>query len=353
MVFPNSSTPSNIVKQFNGLSASDMKNVWFANLGKENTLSLYINIPYCANNCYYCMYYHRIPSSDEVLRNCLDGLDTKLNFYESTFSKIILDTLYIGGGSPNILGYARLKRLFELIFNSYKFSVTGEKTLEIKLIKDLDLKILDLAKRSGFNRISFGIQSFNKHVLSLVNRSFIPPEVVKFVFSRIQKLGFEDFNVDLMSELPGDTLESLFSSLEILLQMGLPEITIYRYRHLPQMHPAIKKLYEKGTYSKYKQDDYLKLIHPLLNKYGYTHYCDSAEDYCQKFYRNDVWKHKQRTVKNYYLTKHYPLQNNHIIGMGEASRTSMGKDCFIELKNNYYPLKDDVDHAPLYSKVLK
>ncbi|MEI8012785.1 MAG: radical SAM family heme chaperone HemW [Candidatus Omnitrophota bacterium] len=181
--------------------------------------ALYIHIPCCACKCPYCSFAvvsgksFREEAYLEALRieaDCRGGQD--------------IVSLYVGGGTPSLLSEEGIERLNSLI-EGY-FSVGhGERVFEMNPESVTPAKAV-LLKRLGFNRLSFGAQSFNLPYLSWLGRTH-RPEKNFHAFDVLRAAGFDNINVDLMFGFPGQTLKELCADIDALVSLGSEHVAVY------------------------------------------------------------------------------------------------------------------------------
>ena len=136
-------------------------------------MTLYINTPFCLNKrCNYCMYQSQILNDFSELDRYLDYLETQVKDFSKIFKNIKFKALYLGGGTASIYKYEQLKRLYSIIFNNFRFSNKAVLNQEFSF-RTTDEKKLKLSLEYGFNRFSFGIQSFYSYVLKLADREYL------------------------------------------------------------------------------------------------------------------------------------------------------------------------------------
>ena len=150
--------------------------------------SCYIHIPFCKKICTYCdfckFYYN-----EEWVKKYIDSLENEINL---NYKGETLDTLYIGGGTPSSLDLISLEKLLKII-NKFKLNKTYEFTIEFNPEDIIEEKLL-LCKKYNVNRISIGIESFNKDNLKYLGRDYLNfKEKIDLV-----KKYFDNINVDLI-----------------------------------------------------------------------------------------------------------------------------------------------------------
>ncbi|MDP3043540.1 MAG: radical SAM protein, partial [bacterium] len=232
------------------LSAEQIRTKWakhiklIKNKQVGDVLNFYIHIPFCKSKCNFCMYYSRL-LDNKKLDEYISKLIKQINFFKKIFSGLEFNSLYIGGGTPSVLSEKQIKRLFDSLFASFKFNKDGEKTFECNP-QNTTFKKLKLLKKYGFNRISFGVQSFDKKVLTFANRNFQNYyNIVREIVKNAKVFGFE-VNTDLMIGLKGESVESIINSSIELAKIQPDSITFYPFKP-PEEY--IKKYYNKDNKS--------------------------------------------------------------------------------------------------------
>ena len=180
----------------------------------------YIHIPFCEKICSYCdfckMFYN-----EKFVDQYLDELEREVS---SIYRGEVLDTIYIGGGTPSSLNVKQLKRLFS-ITNKLNISSDYEFTIEANF-ENTTFEKLQLFKDSGINRLSFGLETINKDGLNLLEREFTKEKVIN-VIKMAKEIGFDNINVDLMYALPKETIEDLEKDLDFIFSLDVEHISCY------------------------------------------------------------------------------------------------------------------------------
>lgn len=167
---------------------------------KTNSIlaGIYIHIPFCKKACHYCDFHF---STNQTLKQelvdaiCIE-LISKIDFLN--YEKI--ESIYFGGGTPSLLSEIQLNQIINTIYTNYSISENPEITLEANP-DDLDKLILNVYLKSGINRLSIGIQTFNNQVLKWMNRVHDAKQALYSV-KNAQDLGFENLSVDLIYAIP-------------------------------------------------------------------------------------------------------------------------------------------------------
>ena len=221
--------------------------------------SAYIHIPFCNTICSYCDFCKFLKNKEWV-----DKYLTILNKeISSTYKSEVLDTLYIGGGTPSSLDIDELNKLFDIL-KIFNLSDTYEFTFECN-IESITEEKLKLLKENRVNRISIGIETFNDKYLTFLNRHHTKESALKTI--NLVKKYFDNINIDLMYAIPGETLKELESDIDILLNLDIPHISTYSLI----IEENTKLSIDKTEYIDDELDsDMYNLIIDKLN--GYNHY---------------------------------------------------------------------------------
>ena len=228
----------------------------------SKTKSVYIHIPFCDSICSYCDFCKFI-KKDEWIEKYLTALEQEIN---SKYNKEILDTIYIGGGTPSCLNIKQLNKLFNIIkiFNKSK-NIEFTFECNIENINEEKLKILYL---NGVNRLSIGIQTFNEKYLKFLNRNHTKEEIIEKI-NLAKNIGFKNINIDLIYALPNQTLEELENDIEEFLNLDINHISTYSLIIEPNTKVFI------NNYENIDEDldfNMYKLICDRLEENGYKHY---------------------------------------------------------------------------------
>lgn len=181
-------------------------------------VGIYLHIPFCKQKCPYCDFYS-VVSDDALMDRYVDALIAEIK----TAPKVVADSLYLGGGTPILLGADRLCRLLDAV--TTQFALSGEITLEANP-NATDYPTLKTLRQAGYNRISFGVQSTSAQELGELGRLHDKNQAIQAVLLA-KKAGFTDISVDLMIGTPKQTLPSLLQSVDILTKLPITHLSAY------------------------------------------------------------------------------------------------------------------------------
>jgi oxygen-independent coproporphyrinogen-3 oxidase len=185
------------------------------------SLSLYVHIPFCVKRCIYCDFVSGIYDPEKA-----DAYVTALKKeIESIHDERPLSTLYIGGGTPTVLGADSLSDLISCIFGHFNFTEDHEATIEANP-GTLDIDKLQTIHSAGINRISMGVQSFNDAELAFLGRAHSSEEAEQAV-RMARDAGFKNIGIDLIYGIPGQDLGAWGKTLEKAVSLKPEHISTY------------------------------------------------------------------------------------------------------------------------------
>jgi putative oxygen-independent coproporphyrinogen III oxidase len=191
----------------------------------RNELGLYIHIPFCAKKCDYCDFLSG-PASEEQIKAYFDALLAEIESYQGLTQPYIVPTLFIGGGTPSVVHPSYIEATLNKISQVFQIDRSNlEATIEINP-GTVTREKLEAYKKCGINRISFGLQSARNEELKLLGRIHTY-EQFEQNYKLARELGFENINIDLMSALPGQTLDSWEATLNKIIALNPEHISAY------------------------------------------------------------------------------------------------------------------------------
>ena len=232
-------------------------------------LGLYVHIPFCRQKCSYCDFYS-LPHSEEKMDAYTAALVRHLEEVAPQAAAHVVDTVYIGGGTPTYLGAARLKTILTAIRKRYRLSHDAEITVEANPDSACDVKALRTLHRAGVNRVSLGVQSADDALLRRIGRIHTFDQV-KQAAQAIRKAGIRNLSMDLIYGLPGQTLDQWLDTLAEVLALDPQHISCYGLK-LEEGTP----LYLRREQETFPDDDqqaemYLSAVDTLA-QHGYEQY---------------------------------------------------------------------------------
>ena len=227
---------------------------------------LYLHIPFCQKRCDYCDFYTMAGRGD-LFAPYTTALLHALNTAPLPAGSRV-DTVYFGGGTPTMLGAARLCTLLEGIRQRYTLAPDAEITLEANPIA-ITPQMASTLRAGGFNRISMGLQSANPAQLRDLGRTHTAEKAAEAV-QIVRAAGFENLSLDLMLGLPHQTVEEVLGSIRFAAQLGAVHLSAYMLQ-LEEGTPYAARYTESDIDEETQRQIYLSAI-AELERLGYRQY---------------------------------------------------------------------------------
>lgn len=197
-------------------------------MAMTDSFGLYIHVPFCATRCGYCDFNTYTPgelgSPRDLTGPYLDALERELDKAAEKINRPA-DTIFVGGGTPSLLGGEGLTRVLNAARNSFGISPDAEITTESNP-ESTSPEFFEQIKEAGFTRVSLGMQSAASHVLQILERAHTPGR--PFAAAREAKAaGFEHVNLDMIYATPTETDDDVRRTLDLALETGVDHISAY------------------------------------------------------------------------------------------------------------------------------
>lgn len=205
------------------------------------SISIYIHIPFCVKKCQYCDFLSA-PADSRAQEVYLCALKQEIREQAARYREYEVQTVFIGGGTPTAVPCENLCEVLKTVFSFYRMNPHAEISMEANPGTVTKEALLSYRK-AGINRISIGLQSADDVELKLLGRIHTYRDFQQ-TYRWAQEAGFTNINLDIMSALPGQSVENYKKSLETVLSLR------------PQHISAYSLIVEEGTpfYEKYGQE---------------------------------------------------------------------------------------------------
>ena len=223
-------------------------------------LGVYVHIPFCKKICHYCDFC-KILYNDKYISNYLDALEKEINL---RYKGETVNSIYIGGGTPSSLDVDCVDRLLSIL-TTIKLTEDYEYTFECNY-EDINIDLINILKSYGVNRISVGVETFDKKLGEMIGRH-IDEELIFDNIALLKKY-FDNINIDLIYGINSD-IDTLKSDIIKFLELDIPHISTYSLiieEHTKLFIDGHKYISEEVDNEMY---EYIKKT--LLNN-GYIHY---------------------------------------------------------------------------------
>ncbi|MEL6339822.1 MAG: oxygen-independent coproporphyrinogen III oxidase [Myxococcota bacterium] len=203
-------------------------------------ISAYVHVPFCHRMCAYCGCNTTVTKRANVIERYRDTLTTEIRRVSERTGAKTLKQLHFGGGTPTMLTLDGLERVVETLFGCFPPHENAELGIEVDPTRIADRDFLRL-RAMGFNRISLGIQDFDRDVQAAIGR-FQWAELSLRAFELARAAGFASINVDLMYGLPLQTEQQLENNAAKIVALAADRVALFGYAHVPQMKPHQRRL---------------------------------------------------------------------------------------------------------------
>lgn len=191
---------------------------------KTKKLELYIHIPFCKRKCNYCDFLS-FPSDEKSVIAYMSQLKDEINSWKDLAKEYVVTSIFIGGGTPSIIDGVLLREMLAVVKNTFCCDTKIECSIEINPGTIDETKLLEYQK-AGINRISFGLQSTVNEELQILGRIHTYDEFLKS-YHMARKIGFDNINIDLMSAIPTQSIESYEKTLTRVCELEPEHISAY------------------------------------------------------------------------------------------------------------------------------
>ena len=307
---------------------------------------LYIHIPFCASRCIYCGFYsttsarekgERLSVEEQYVNALCHEMELRMEKDDDMFGRKMtgLSSIYLGGGTPSLLSFNSLQKIFQTIDKVYHIGLEWNKEdntwstaipIEITMEcnpDDVTEEFAQNLRSLPINRISMGAQTFSDERLHFLHRRHTADEV-KNAVKRLRGIGIKNISVDLMFGFPNETLEEWNDDIERLLALDIEHISAYSLMY--EKGTPLFRLLQEGKVKEIDEELYRQMYDTLIDrlaKAGYEQYEIS------NFAKLDVQSPKfniqtsKSKIQSLYRSQHNSSywQNIPYIGIGAAAHS--------------------------------
>ena len=193
----------------------------------EDGYSLYIGIPFCPTTCLYCSFTsYPIAQWKKRVNDYLDALFREIDFVAQVYQDKVLDTVYIGGGTPTTLEADALDRLLSRMRERFDFQHVTEFTVEAGRADSITRDKLDVLKKHGVTRISVNPQTMKDETLKIIGRQHTVAQV-REAFALARAAGFDNINMDIILGLPGELEADVQNTVDEIARLNPDSLTVH------------------------------------------------------------------------------------------------------------------------------
>lgn len=241
---------------------------------------IYVHIPYCTQKCIYCDFYS-VPTRKSK-KNYLFALAKEMHDRKQYLADTV-KTVYFGGGTPSNLDLEEMQFVIDNLRKNFDLSQCEEMTVEANP-EHLNAEYLSSLRKSGFNRISIGVQSFDDMDLRTLCRKHNSEQAISAIRTA-RKQGFENISLDLIFNLPSQSLEKWKQNLDTALSLFPEHLSCYCLTI--EENTILYKMIQKGLIDTPDEETGLSQFDFTMRQLasaGYEHY--EVSNYCKYGYRS-------------------------------------------------------------------
>lgn len=187
-------------------------------------ISLYFHIPFCKRKCDYCHFYV-IPEHEDQKSLLLKGFQAELALYGPSLKNKRIVSLYFGGGTPSLFGPERIAKVIDTVTTYCPILPSAEITLEANP-ENITQDLMQAYADAGINRVSIGIQTLDSGLLNILGRLHDPKIALQAIHATY-RAGLHNISIDLMYDLPKQTLEQWNATLTTIQTLPLQHLSLY------------------------------------------------------------------------------------------------------------------------------
>ncbi len=279
-------------------------------------LSLYIHIPFCKKKCHYCDFRSFQNCNNNDIREYLDDLCKEIDLYRDLGKTFIIDTLFIGGGTPSMVPGEGIAKIMKQLRRVFSFSEDPEISIEGNpdtLSYDKLARYYEL----GIHRLSMGLQSEKLQLLKALGRIHGPEDFLESL-GNAREIGYNNINCDLMFGLPGQSMKDFEKTLGWVKKLDIPHISAYGL--IVNEDTELARRISQGRVPEPDEDlevDMYHFLRKFLYQGGYEHYEIS------NFSKPGFQCRHNRTY----------WENREYLGLGLGAHSSMGNRRFFNVED--------------------
>lgn len=281
----------------------------------NGTLGIYVHIPFCVKKCKYCDFLS-MPAGEECIRQYMDVLVQELEYRASLAGQYEIDSVFIGGGTPSVIDAQYIERIIDVVRMHYRMPESNNKMPEITIECNpgtVDESKLEQYRNAGINRISIGLQSASDEELRLLGRIHTWEQFEQS--AHLVKQYFDNWNVDVMSALPGQTPGSYQNTLERVFKLNPPHISAYSL------------IIEEGTpfYESYREDELrrqkgeMPVVLPSEEAEREMYECTGTLMEEHGYYRYEISNYAKEGFESRHNNRYWVREDYLGIGLGASS----------------------------------
>ncbi len=312
----------------------------------QNSISLYIGIPFCPTRCVYCSFVSAdMRVSGKYMPQFVDKLEQEIIKTAEIVNKmgVYTENIYIGGGTPTTLSEEYFERILKALRSNFDIEKLSEFTVEAGRPDTVTVGKLEVLKKYGVKRISINPQSMNDDTLKRIGRSH-SADMVYEAYEKAKNVGFDVINMDLIAGLPGESADMFKSSLDKVIRLNPENITVHS---LCLKRAAEFKMTDNELAESENMNKMLSYTQRRMNEEGYIPYYMYRQKNSSGNLEN-VGYAKTGTESAYNVNIMEEKQTIIAMGGGGSSKIVMG-----DRIERIFNFKDPLEYIRRFNDILK
>ena len=221
---------------------------YYKNQSDDRNLSLYIHLPFCRSACYFCGCNVIFTSKEDKKVKYLEYLQKELDLLkEQLNTKRVVTQMHFGGGTPTYFSPEQLDEVIKMLKTTFpNFSDDAEISCEVDP-RFFTKEHMDVLKKGGCNRLSFGVQDLNEEVQKTIHR-IQPYETTENVMKIARDAGINSINIDLIYGLPHQNKKTFHETIEQIIKLNPDRLAVFNYAHVPWLMKTMRK-FDESTFA--------------------------------------------------------------------------------------------------------
>ncbi len=290
----------------------------------DDTLSVYVHLPFCSARCAYCGCNATVTRHSHVIDHYLDRVERELSIVAPLLGgRRRVVQMHWGGGTPNFLSEAQSRRVMALLTAAFDIDFNGEISLEMDP-RTAHIEQAAFYRELGFNRVSLGVQDIDPQVQVAIGR-IQPFTQTEALFMACREQGFSSMNLDLVYGLPYQSAEVFGRTLDAIIGLRPDRLACFSYAHLPAARTNQKQVDAAGLPTPYAKFGLFQQSVERLTEAGYDwigldHFALSTDEMAQAV-------RERRLHRNFmgYTMRPAP----HMVALGVSSIGDLG-GCYVQ-----------------------
>lgn len=254
-----------------GIDIAKRERKLLKNIHYEGGYSLYIGIPFCPTTCLYCSFTsYPIAAYRKQVDDYVDAVIKEMDDVAENFKDKVLDTVYIGGGTPTTLEPEQLDRLITALKTKFDFSTVQEFTVEAGRADSITREKLEVLHRHRVGRISVNPQTMKQETLDIIGRKASVEQVLT-AYRLAREVGFDNINMDLILGLPGELEEDVQRTIDKVVELAPDSLTVHSLA-IKRASRLNRWIQENGVSMLHNTDETMKIAAAGAEKLGMKPY---------------------------------------------------------------------------------